>query len=60
MLATASRPHTTRGQPENARTPEPPARRLAPEEAAAVGLAPAPRRTGFLTILLRALSAFNV
>ena len=61
MLATATRPHTTRGQLENARTPEtaePSARRPAPEEAA--GGRVAPRHTGFLIILLRALSAFNV
>jgi hypothetical protein len=63
MLATATRPHTTRGQMENARTPdtaELPARRSAPQEAAGGRVAPSPRRTGFLTILMRALSAFNV
>ncbi len=62
MLATAARPQSARGQLENARTPEAAealVRRPAPEEAV-VRAAPAPRRPGFLMVLLRALSAMNV
>ena len=63
MLATAARPHSVRGQLESAHkseAAEPMVRRPAPEEEGVVRAAPALRRPGFLTALMRALSAFNV